>query len=290
MSTEKLFLGYHVSASGGYMAMGRRAVALGANTFAFFTRNPRGGAALKADGEDAAAFCAWAAENCPGTLVAHAPYTLNPAGEKEKVREFALLAFTEDLQRMELTPHCFYNFHPGSHVGQGMEAGIDLVADLLNRVLRPEMTSTVLLETMTGKGSEIGGRFEELREIIDRAELPEKLGVCFDTCHTWDAGYDLEGDPDAVFTEFDRVIGLDRLRAVHLNNSKNPRGSRKDRHAPLREGVMSPEAILRLACHPALQGRPFILEAPNDDAGYAAEIAGVREAWENKYHGGITDG
>ena len=224
MSTKKFYLGYHVSASGGYMAMGRRAAALGANTFAFFTRNPRGGAALKADGEDAAAFRAWAAENGLGTLVAHAPYTLNPAGEKEKVREFALLAFTEDLQRMELTPHCFYNFHPGSHVGQGMEAGIELIASLLNRVLRPEMTTTVLLETMAGKGSEVGGRFEELREILDRVELADRVGVCFDTCHTWDAGYDLEGDPDAVFTEFDKVIGLDRLRAAQRPPRPAPGG------------------------------------------------------------------
>ena len=283
MSTRALYLGYHVSASGGYMAMGRRAAALGANTFAFFTRNPRGGAALKADEADAEAFRAWAAENCPGILVAHAPYTLNPAGEKERVREFALLAFTEDLQRMELTPGNLYNFHPGSHVGQGMGVGIDLVAGLLNRVLRPEMSTTVLLETMAGKGSEIGGRFEELREILDRVELSDRVGVCFDTCHTWDAGYDLETDPDGVFTQFDRVIGLDRLRAVHLNNSKNPCGSRKDRHAPLREGAMAPETILRLVCHEALQGRPFILETPNDDAGYASEIAWVRDAWQERY-------
>ena len=284
MSTNVLHLGYHVSASGGYMAMGRRAAALGANTFAFFTRNPRGGAALKADEADAAAFRTWAAENRLGTLVAHAPYTLNPAGEKEKVREFADLAFSEDLQRMEMTPGCFYNFHPGSHVGQGMEKGIALVAAQLNRVMTREMHTTVLLETMAGKGSEIGGRFQELREIMDRVELSDHIGVCFDTCHVWDGGYDLEGDPDAVFTEFDKVIGLDRLRAVHLNSSKNPCGSRKDRHAPLREGVMAPETILRLACHEALQGRPFILETPNDDAGYAAEIAWVRDAWEKKYH------
>jgi len=284
MSTKTLYLGYHVSSAGGYMAMGRRATALGANTFAFFTRNPRGGAAAKADESDAAAFRAWAGETGLGTLVAHAPYTLNPAGDKEKVRDFALLAFTEDLQRMELTPGCFYNFHPGSHVGQGVEKGVELVAGLLNRVLTREMTTTVLLETMAGKGSEIGGSFEQLREIIDRVELSDRLGVCFDTCHVWDGGYDLEGDPDGVFTEFDKVIGLDRLRAVHLNNSQNPCGSRKDRHAPLREGVMAPETILRLVCHEAVQGRPFILETPNDDAGYAGEIAWVRAAWEERYH------
>lgn len=272
-----LYLGYHVSASGGYMAMGSRATALGANTFAFFTRNPRGGAAMKTDGEDAAAFRAWAAERGLGSLVAHAPYTLNPCSDKEKIREFAALAFTEDLARMELTPGCFYNFHPGSHVGQGTEAGIAAIAGLLNQVLTESMHTTVLLETMAGKGSEVGACFEELREILDRVNLGDKLGVCFDTCHVWDAGYDLEKSLDGVLADFDRIIGLDRLRAVHLNNSLNVCGSRKDRHAALREGRMTPEAILRIAGHPALAGRPFILETPNDDAGYAAEIAWVRE-------------
>ena len=282
MSTNDLYIGYHVSSTGGYMAMGKRAAALGANTFAFFTRNPRGGAAAKADPEDAAAFRTWAAENALGPLVAHAPYTLNPCSDKEKVREFALLAFTEDLQRMELTPDCFYNFHPGSHVGQGTEAGIAAIADLLNRVLWPDMHTTVLLETMAGKGSEIGGSFSELREILDRVEYRDKMGVCLDTCHIWDGGYDIENDLDGVLTEFDREIGLDRLRAVHLNNSLNGCGSRKDRHAKLREGIMRPETILAVVRHPALQGRPFILETPNDDAGYAAEIAWVRAAWEQR--------
>ena len=281
MPTGKLYLGYHVSASGGYMAMGRRAEALGANTFAFFTRNPRGGAALKVEESDAAAFRTWAAEKELGTLVAHAPYTLNPCSDKESVRDFALLAFTEDLERMELTPGNLYNFHPGSHVGQGIEAGIAAISELLNRVLKPEMHTTVLLETMAGKGSEVGSSFEELREILDRVELRNMMGVCLDTCHIWDAGYDIESDPDAVLTQFDRVIGLERLRAVHLNNSLNLCGSRKDRHAKLREGKMKPETILRMACHPALAGRPFILETPNDDKGYAAEIAWVRNAWEN---------
>ena len=214
--------------------------------------------------------------------MAHAPYTLNPCSDKEKVRDFARLAFTEDLERMELTPGCFYNFHPGSHVGQGAEAGIAAIAGLLNEVLRPELRTTVLLETMAGKGSEVGGRFSELREILDRVELAEKMGVCLDTCHVWDGGYDIENDLDGVLTEFDREIGLKRLRAVHLNNSLNPCGSRKDRHARLREGTMRPETILRAVCHPALQGRPFILETPNDDAGYAAEIAWVREQWERR--------
>ncbi len=282
MDLTKLYLSYHVSAAGGYMAMGRRAAALGGNTFAFFTRNPRGGAALKAEPEDAAAFVSWAEERDFGTLVAHAPYTLNPCSDKETVREFAHLAFTEDLQRMELTPGNYYNFHPGSHVGQGTEAGIEAIAALLNRVLTPEMHTTVLLETMAGKGSEVGGSFEELREILDRVTLREKLGVCLDTCHVWDAGYDIENDLDGVLTRFDKTIGLDRLKAVHLNNSKNPCGSRKDRHAPLREGVMRPETMLCAALHPALAGRPFILETPNDDAGYASEIAWVREAWEKR--------
>ncbi|MBQ3276652.1 MAG: deoxyribonuclease IV [Oscillospiraceae bacterium] len=280
MSTNRAFyLGYHVSASGGYMAMAGRAESLGANTFAFFTRNPRGGAALKADESDAAAFRAHWSGGEKGPLVAHAPYTLNPCSDKEGVREFARLAFTEDLARMELTPGCFYNFHPGSHVGQGTEAGIAAIAALLNEVLTPDMHTTVLLETMAGKGSEVGGRFEELREILDRVTLREKMGVCLDTCHVWDGGYDVE-DMDSVLTEFDAVIGLSRLRAMHLNNSLNDRGSRKDRHAKLREGRIDPEALVRVVRHPALAGRPFILETPNDDAGYAAEIAWLRERWE----------
>jgi deoxyribonuclease-4 len=279
MSTNKSWIGYHVSASGGYMAMGERAAALGADTFAFFTRNPRGGAAIRAEESDAARFRVWAAERGLSPLVAHAPYTLNPCSDKEKVREFARLAFTEDLQRMELTPDCFYNFHPGSHVGQGTEAGIAAIAALLNEVLSPDMHTVVLLETMAGKGSEVGGRFEELREILDRVELRDRMGVCLDTCHIWDGGYDIENDLDGVLTEFDKIIGLDALRAVHLNNSLNPRGSRKDRHAGLMQGVMKPETLAGVLRHPALAGRPFILETPNDDAGYAAEIAWVREIW-----------
>ena len=278
MSTQKIYIGYHVSASGGYMAMGGRAAALGADTFAFFTRNPRGGAAARADPEDAAAFRAWAEERALGPLVAHAPYTLNPCSDKEKVREFAKLAFTEDLERMELTPGNYYNFHPGSHVGQGVSAGIEAIAALLNEVLSPEMHTTVLLETMAGKGSEVGGRFEELRAILDAVERQEKMGVCLDICHIWDGGYDIENDLDGVLSEFDRVIGLGRLRAVHLNNSMNPCGSRKDRHARLREGRMAPETILRVVNHPALSGLPFILETPNDDRGYADEIAWLRAA------------
>ena len=280
MSTKNFYLGYHVSSAGGYMAMGHRAAALGANTFAFFTRNPRGGAAAKVEESDIAVFRDYAAEQGFGPLVAHSPYTLNPCSDKPSVREFAKLAFTEDLARMELTPGCFYNFHPGSHVGLGKEAGIAMIAELLNAVLTPDMHTTVLLETMAGKGSEIGGKFEELREIIDRVELKEKLGVCLDTCHIWDGGYDIVSDPDGVLAEFDRVIGLEKLKAVHLNNSLNGLGSHKDRHAKILEGVMPPEALVRFICHEAVHGRPFILETPNDDAGYAAEIAWLRAQWE----------
>ena len=278
MSTNTLYLGYHVSSAGGYMAMGKRAAALGANTFAFFTRNPRGGAAAKVEEADVAAFRAWAAEQGFGPLVAHSPYTLNPCSDKPSVRDFAKRAFTEDLERMELTPGCFYNFHPGSHVGQGIDVGIEKIAALLNEVLFPDMTTTVLLETMAGKGSEVGGRFEELRAIIDRVELTEHIGVCLDTCHIWDAGYDIAGDLDGVLSEFDRVIGLERLHAVHLNNSLNPCGSHKDRHAKLLDGCIPPEALVRVTRHPALAELPFILETPNDDAGYAQEIAWLRAA------------
>ena len=278
MSTNTLYLGYHVSSAGGYMAMGKRAAALGANTFAFFTRNPRGGAAAKVEEADVAAFRAWAVEQGFGPLVAHSPYTLNPCSDKPSVRDFAKRAFTEDLERMELTPGCFYNFHPGSHVGQGIDAGIEKIAALLNEVLFPDMTTTVLLETMAGKGSEVGGRFEELRAIIDRVELTEHIGVCLDTCHIWDAGYDIAGDLDGVLSEFDRVIGLERLHAVHLNNSLNPCGSHKDRHAKLLDGCIPPEALVRVTRHPALAELPFILETPNDDAGYAQEIAWLRAA------------
>ena len=265
-------IGCHISSAGGYLAMGKRAVALGANTLAFFTRNPRGGSAKAADPADAAAFLALCAAEDIDLLVAHAPYTMNPCGEKPHVQEFARLAMREDLQRMELTPGHYYNFHPGSHVGQGTSVGIEKIAAVLNVSLLPEMTTTVLLETMAGKGSEIGGRFEELRAIIDGVSLADKVGVCLDTCHVWDAGYDIVNDLDGVLTAFDRVVGLDRLRAVHLNNSKNPLGSRKDRHARIVQGEMPLEAIARIINHPALRDLPFILETPNEDEGYAEEI------------------
>jgi deoxyribonuclease-4 len=270
-------IGCHISSSGGYAAMGKRANALGGNTFAFFTRNPRGGAAKDIDPADVAEFLAYCQEKDIDRLVAHAPYTLNPCAAKDNVRQFAFTAFQDDLHRMENTPGQYYNFHPGSHVGQGTEVGIEKIAEVLNAVLFPEMTTTVLLETMAGKGSEVGGRFEELRAIIDRVTLTDKVGVCLDTCHIWDGGYDVVNDLDGVLTEFDRVIGLDRLKAVHLNNSLNDIGSHKDRHAKITEGKMPLEAIRRIICHPALEGKPFILETPNEEEGYAQEIALLKE-------------
>ena len=269
-------IGCHISSAGGYLAMGQRAVALGANTFAFFTRNPRGGSAKAADPDDAQAFLTLCKAEDIDLLVAHAPYTMNPCGEKPHVQEFARLAMREDLQRMELTPGHFYNFHPGSHVGQGIPVGIGKIIDVLNDSLFPEMTTTVLLETMAGKGSEVGGRFEELRAILDGVARTENVGVCLDTCHVWDAGYDIVGNLDGVLTEFDRVVGLKRLHAVHLNNSKNPLGSHKDRHARLVDGVMPLDAIARIINHPALRALPFILETPNEDEGYAEEIRLLR--------------
>ena len=269
-------IGCHISSANGYLAMGRQAAALGANTFAFFTRNPRGGSAKAPDPADAAAFRALCESEGIDRLVAHAPYTMNPCGEKPHVQEFARLAMREDLQRMELTPGQFYNFHPGSHVGQGVGVGIEKIISVLNECMFPDMTTTVLLETMAGKGSEVGGRFEELRAILDGAALPDRLGVCLDTCHVWDAGYDIVSDLDGVLTEFDRVVGLGRLRAVHLNNSKNPLGSHKDRHARIVDGVMPLEAIARIINHPALRELPFILETPNENEGYAEEIRLLR--------------
>lgn len=273
-------IGCHISSAGGYLAMAKRAEALGANTFAFFTRNPRGGSAKPIEDADIAAFHAECAHAGIDRLVAHAPYTLNPCAAKPNVAEFARMAFSDDLQRMEHTPGQLYNFHPGSHVGQGIDAGIEKIAALLNEVLFPGMTTTVLLETMAGKGSEVGGRFEELRAIIDRVELGAKLGVCLDTCHVWDGGYDIREHLDEVLTEFDRVIGLSRLKAIHLNDSQNARGSHKDRHARIGEGEIGLEALVRVIRHPALKDLPFILETPNDAAGYAREIAMLREAAE----------
>ena len=271
-----MYIGNHLSASKGYAAMGRMAVKLGANTFAFFTRNPRGGAAKAIDPADVEKLLELMREQQFGKLVAHAPYTMNLCAAKEDIRKFSKEMIADDLCRMEYTPGNYYNFHPGSHVGQGTETGITLIAELLNQVLYPEQTTTVLLETMAGKGSEVGRNFEELQAIIERVDLKEKIGVCLDTCHVWDAGYDIVEHLDEVLKEFDRIIGLERLKAIHLNDSMNPLGSHKDRHARLGEGQIGSEALQRIVCHEKLQGLPFILETPNDDEGYAAEIAIVK--------------
>ena len=275
-----LTLGCHLSASKGYLHMGREAVELGGNTFQFFTRNPRGGNAKELDLKDVAAFQAFARAHGIPVILAHAPYTLNGCSADEKVRDFAVRTMADDLRRMEATPGNLYNFHPGSHVGQGVETGISFIAEMLNTVLNPDMTTTVLLETMAGKGSEVGSRFEELREIIDRTEHREKLGVCLDTCHVNDAGYDIVHDLDGVLTQFDKVIGLERLKAVHVNDSKNPLGAHKDRHEKIGEGTLGLDAIVHVMTHPALREKPFYLETPNDLAGYAHEIALLRERCE----------
>lgn len=272
-----MLIGNHLSASKGYAAMGKAALALDANTFAFFTRNPRGGKAKEIDEKDVEKFLNFAKEHEFGKIVAHAPYTMNLCAAKEDVRSFSKEMPLDDLKRMEYTPYNYYNFHPGSHVGQGAEKGIALIAEALNEALKPEQTTTVLLETMAGKGTEVGRTFEELREILDRVELNDKMGVCLDTCHVWDGGYDIVNDLDGVLNEFDRVIGLDRLKAVHFNDSMNDCGSHKDRHAKIGEGKIGAEAMRRVALHPLLEGRPFILETPNDDEGYRREIQMVRE-------------
>ena len=272
-----MLIGNHLSASKGYAAMGKAALALDANTFAFFTRNPRGGKAKEIDEKDVEKFLNFAKEHEFGKIVAHAPYTMNLCAAKEDVRSFSKEMLLDDLKRMEYTPYNYYNFHPGSHVGQGAEKGIALIAEALNEALKPEQTTTVLLETMAGKGTEVGRTFEELREILDRVELNDKMGVCLDTCHVWDGGYDIVNDLDGVLNEFDRVIGLDRLTAVHFNDSMNDCGSHKDRHAKIGEGKIGAEAMRRVALHPLLEGRPFILETPNDDEGYRREIQMVRE-------------
>ena len=268
-----LKIGNHLSSSKGYKAMGEAAVKLGANTFAFFTRNPRGGKAKEIDPSDVEAFLHLAQEQGLQRLVAHAPYTLNPCSADPALREFARNTFADDLRRMEYTPGNYYNFHPGSHVKQGTETGITFIAEMLNGVLTEKQTTTVLLETMSGKGTEVGRSFEELRAILDRVEHQEKMGVCLDTCHVWDGGYDIVNNLDGVLAEFDRIIGLERLKAIHLNDSLNDLGSHKDRHARIGEGKIGLEALARVINHPALRELPFILETPNDDAGYAREIA-----------------
>lgn len=272
-----LTIGCHLSTSKGYLAMGKTALGIGANTFAFFTRNPRGGSAKAIDPADAAALRELLAANNFGTLVAHAPYTLNPCSDKPHAREFARECMADDLVRMEAVPGSYYNFHPGSHVKQGADVGIELIAGLLNEVLRPEQTTTVLLETMAGKGTEVGRTFEELAAIIERVELSDHMGVCLDTCHVHDGGYDIVNNLDGVLDEFDRVIGIERLRAVHLNDSKNPCGAHKDRHERIGEGYIGLEAFERIVTHPQLRDLPLILETPNELPGYAAEIELLRK-------------
>ena len=274
-----LQIGCHLSASKGYLHMGREAVSIGANTFQFFTRNPRGGSAKAVDEKDVAAYHAFAAENGIGVILAHAPYTLNGCSADPAIRDFATRTMKDDLRRMEYLPGNLYNFHPGSHVGQGVDAGIEMIAAMLNAILWEDMRTTVLLETMAGKGSEVGGSFEELRAILDRVTLTDHMGICLDTCHVHDAGYDIAGDLDGVLTRFDKAVGLDRIRAVHINDSKNPLGARKDRHEKIGQGAIGTEAILRVMTHPALRDKPFYLETPNELEGYAREIAMLKEQW-----------
>ena len=273
-------IGCHLSSSGGFSAMARTAVSIGANVFQFFTRNPRGGAAKAIDPDDVAAFAAFAAENGIADILAHAPYTLNACAADEKIRDFAVRTMREDLSRLAHLPGAMLNFHPGSHVKQGAETGVRLIAAMLDEVYTPDMPTTVLLETMAGKGSEVGRSFEEIRVIMDTAKAGDRLGVCLDTCHVYDAGYDIVSRLDDVLDEFDRVIGLSRLRAIHLNDSKNPMSSHKDRHEKIGEGHIGLEAMVRIINHPQLRHLPFYLETPNELDGYAAEIALLRAAYK----------
>ena len=272
-----LTIGCHLSCSKGFAAMGETALSIGANTFAFFTRNPRGGSVRKLDADDVAALRRILDEHAFGPLVAHAPYTYNPCSAKERAREFALEAMADDLRRMEALPGNCYNFHPGAHVGQGAQAGIALIVDALCQVMFPDMSTTVLLETMAGKGTEVGRSFEELARIIDGVAHDELLGVCLDTCHVADAGYDIVHDLDGVLDEFDRVIGLERLRALHLNDSKNPLGSHKDRHERIGAGALGLGTFRAVVTNPRLEGLPMVLETPQTGLdGWGAEIALLR--------------
>ena len=277
-----LKIGCHLSSSKGFLSMGKTAVEIGANTFQFFTRNPRGGKAKPLDLEDVAAYRSFAQEHSLFPILAHAPYTLNACAADEGLRDFAKNTMADDLSRLEHIPQSMYNFHPGSHVQQGAEKGIELISDLLNQILTPDQSTTVLLETMAGKGSEVGGRFEELRAILDRVELNDKMGVCLDTCHVFDGGYNIVAELDSVLEGFDRVIGLSRLRAVHLNDSKNLLGSHKDRHEKLGEGNIGVEALTAIVNHPALRELPFYLETPNELPGYAREIAMMKEVYQGE--------
>lgn len=271
-----LYIGCHLSSSKGFLAMGKEAVKIGANTFQFFTRNPRGGAAKPIDEKDVAAYLEFAKENGIGTIVAHAPYTLNASAADEGLRKFAKNTMADDLSRMEYIPGNVYNFHPGSHVKQGVDVGTKYIIEMLNDILKKDMTTTVLLETMAGKGSEIGRTFEEIRTILDGVELKEKMGVCLDTCHIFDGGYDIVNDLDGVVKEFDSVIGLDKLKAIHLNDSMNVLGSHKDRHAKIGEGNIGKEALMAVVNHEAFKNLPINLETPNDIDGYKEEIAFIK--------------
>ena len=275
-----LNIGCHLSVSKGFKNMGDEALSINANTFQFFTRNPRGGKAKDLDEKDIQAFLELAKENKFAKLLAHAPYTLNACAADESKREFAIQTFADDLERLEMVTGNLYNFHPGSHVKQGVEVGIQYIADMINQTLKPEHTTTVLLETMAGKGTEIGRSFEELRAIIDKVELGDKIGICMDTCHVFDAGYDIVNDLDGVLEEFDRVLDLDRLKAIHLNDSKNPFKSHKDRHEKIGEGFLGLDAITNIINHPKLKHLPFFLETPNELDGYAKEIELLRSRYE----------
>lgn len=275
-----LKIGCHLSTTKGFENMGKEALEIGANTFQFFTRNPRGGKAKDINPKDIDAFLKLAKDNNFGVLLAHAPYTLNACSADENTRKFAKEMMADDLIRMEYTPNNLYNFHPGSHVKQGAEVGINYIVELLNEVIKPEQTTTILLETMAGKGTEVGRSFEEIAEIISRVELNDHMGVCLDTCHVYDAGYDIVNDLDNVLDEFDRIIGLDKLKAIHLNDSKNPFKSHKDRHEKIGEGFIGLEGIKRIINHPKLRHLPFFLETPNELDGYAKEIELLKSVYE----------
>lgn len=265
-------IGCHLSASKGYLAMAKQAVSIGANTFQFFTRNPRGGKAKEINEDDVKAFLEYSKEHGINRILAHAPYTLNACSADSGIREFAKNTMADDLKRMEYTPGNYYNFHPGSHVGQGVEVGIDFIAEMLNEILTKEQTTTVLLETMSGKGSEVGRNFEELKAIIDKVKLKDKLGVCLDTCHIWDGGYDVVNNFDGVLDEFDKIIGLEKLKAIHLNDSKNDLSSHKDRHEKIGEGKIGLDAISKIINNDRIKELPFYLETPNEIDGYEREI------------------
>lgn len=271
-------IGCHLSASKGFLAMAKQAEAIGANTFQFFTRNPRGGKAKELNMEDIVAYKEYAADRGIGQILAHAPYTINACAKDENIRKFARETMADDLRRLQYLPECKYNFHPGSHVGQGAEIGIEKIAEILNEILWEEQTTTVLLETMAGKGTEVGRSFEEVRAIMERVELSGKLGVCLDTCHVYDGGYDIVTDLDGVLETFDRIIGLEHLQAIHLNDTKNVLGSHKDRHECIGAGNLTMAGIVRIINHPKLIHLPFYLETPNELEGYAREIALLKDA------------